>query len=64
MNYFNNNNGGNPIFDARISYKINDSHKIALISANILNRVYSLRPLRPEPPRTVMLQYSYRMDGK
>ncbi len=64
MNYFNNNNGGNPIFDARISYKINDSHKIALISANILNRVYSLRPLRPEPPRTVMLQYSYRVDGK
>lgn len=64
MNYFNNRNVGNPIFDVRISYKINDSHKIALISANILNRVYSLRPLRPEPPRTVMLQYSYRLDGK
>jgi outer membrane receptor protein involved in Fe transport len=64
MNYFNSRNGGNPIFDARISYKINDSHKIALISANVLNRVYSLRPLRPEPPRTVMLQYSYRLDGK
>jgi outer membrane receptor protein involved in Fe transport len=64
MNYFNNRNGGNPIFDARISYKINESHKIALISANVLNRVYSLRPLRPEPPRTVMLQYSYRLEGK
>lgn len=64
MNYFNNRNGGNPIFDARISFKINDTHKIAVISANILNRVYSLRPLRPEPPRTIMLQYSYRLDGK
>ncbi len=64
MNYFNNRNGGNPIFDARISYKINETHKIAVISANILNRVYSLRPLRPEPPRTIMLQYSYRLDGK
>ncbi len=64
MNYFNNRNGGNPIFDARISYKINDHHKIAVISANILNRVYSLRPLRPEPPRTIMLQYSYRVEGK
>lgn len=64
MNYFDNRNGGNPIFDARVSYKINDSHKIALISANILNRVYSLRPLRAEPPRTIMLQYSYSVEGK
>ena len=64
MNYFDNRNGGNPMFDARVSYKINDSHKIALISANILNRVYSLRPLRAEPPRTIMLQYSYSVEGK
>jgi len=64
MNYFNNNNNGHPIFDARVSYKINNSHKVALISANVFNRIYSLRPLRPEPPRTIMLQYSYRLEGK
>lgn len=60
MNYFNNSNQGNPIFDVRLSYALNDQHKIALISANIFNRVYSLRPLRAEAPRTIMLQYSMK----
>lgn len=60
MNYFNNRNTGHPIFDFRLSYAINEQHKLAVISANILNRVYSLRPLRAEPPRTIMLQYSLK----
>jgi hypothetical protein len=34
-----------------------DRHKISLISNNILNRWYSLRPLKAEPMRTIMLQY-------
>jgi iron complex outermembrane receptor protein len=63
MNYFNNNNSGHPIVDARISYSLNKQHKIAIISANLLNRVYSLRPLRAEAPRTVMVQYSYKLEG-
>ena len=62
MDYFNTQNTGHPIFDARISYEISDSHKIALISANLLNRMYSLRPLKPEPPRTIMLQYTFKLD--
>ncbi len=62
MDYFNTRNTGHPIFDARISYEISDSHKIALVSANILNRMYSLRPLKPEPPRTIMLQYTFKLD--
>jgi iron complex outermembrane receptor protein len=61
MNYFNNKNKGNPIFDFRISYTFNETHKIALISANIFNRVYSLRPLRAEAPRTILLQYSFKI---
>ena len=62
MDYYENHRFGNWIFDARISYNINDHHKIAVISANIMNRVYSLRPLKIEQPRTIMLQYTYKLD--
>lgn len=62
MDYYNSNRNGNWIFDARISYSFNDRHKIAVISSNIMNRVYSLRPLKIEPPRTIMLQYSFKLD--
>ncbi len=62
MDYFNNNRNGNWIFDARMSYQITETHKIAVISSNIFNRVYSLRPLKIEAPRTIMLQYTYKLD--
>jgi outer membrane receptor protein involved in Fe transport len=62
MDYFRSHQHGNWIFDARISYAINEQHKIAIISANVLNRVYSLRPLKIEQPRTIMLQYSFKID--
>lgn len=62
MDYFNSNRNGNWIFDARISYKINAHHKIAVIGSNILNRSYSLRPLKIEAPCTIMLQYTYKLD--
>ncbi|PWL29561.1 MAG: hypothetical protein DCO96_07325 [Fluviicola sp. XM-24bin1] len=62
MDYFNNNRNGNWIFDARISYQISEVQKIAVISSNIMNRVYSLRPLKIEAPRTIMLQYTYKLD--
>lgn len=60
--YFNNNRNGNWIFDARVSYKFNEHHKIAVVGSNILNRLYSLRPLKIEAPRTIMLQYTYKLD--
>jgi len=62
MDYFNENRNGNWIFDARISYKITEHHKVAVISSNIMNRVYSLRPLKIEPPRSIMLQYTFNLD--
>jgi len=62
MDYFAANRNGNWIFDARVSYQINEHHKIAVISSNITNRVYSLRPLKIEAPRTIMLQYTYKLD--
>ena len=58
MNYFNHHNNGNIIMDGRISYEFLEHHKIALIVNNFLNRTYSLRPLKAEQMRTVMLQYS------
>ncbi len=62
MNYFRNHNNGNVIIDARIAYSINQHHKIAVIADNLLNRTYSLRPLRAEQMRTVMLQYTLKFD--
>jgi len=62
MDYFNSHRFGNWIFDARLSYNINEKHKIALIGSNILNRSYSLRPLKIEPPRTIMLQYTLKFN--
>jgi iron complex outermembrane receptor protein len=62
MNYYYKHNHGNPIVDARISYEINNMHKFALISSNLLNRSYSLRPLKIEAPRTIMLQYTLTID--
>ena len=58
MNYFYHHNNGNLIIDGRISYKFLEHHKIALIVSNFLNRTYSLRPLKAEQMRTVMLQYT------
>jgi len=62
MDYYNSHRFGNWIFDARFSYKFNDHHRLALIGSNVFNRLYSLRPLKVEPPRSIMLQYSYSLD--
>jgi len=64
MDFFNSHRFGNWIFDIRVSYNVNEAHKLALIGSNILNRTYSLRPLKIEAPRTLMVQYTYRLVGK
>ena len=64
MDFYNSHRFGNTIFDMRFAYKISDKHKIALIGANILNRTYSLRPLKIESPRTIMLQYVMDLSEK
>lgn len=61
MDFFAANRKGNLVIDARMSYTISPKHKIALISSNIFNRSYSLRPLKIESPRTIMLQYTFRL---
>ncbi len=56
-NYYYNNNNGNLIFDARIAFEINEKNKISLISNNLFNKAYSLRPLKAEAMQNVTLQY-------
>ena len=48
------------IFDARLSYHVNDNHKLSLIVNNLTNLEYSMRPLSIEPMRTVVIQYIYQ----
>lgn len=61
MDYFRANNNGTLIIDARASYAFNKKHKLALICSNILNSSYSMRPLKIEAPRSLMLQYTLKM---
>jgi iron complex outermembrane receptor protein len=57
MDYYYTENTGKWIFDLRASYKISEHHEVSLISNNFLNNIYSLRPLKAEPMRSVMVQY-------
>jgi outer membrane receptor protein involved in Fe transport len=63
MDYFYQHNNGNVIMDIRCSYEFGQKHKISLISNNFLNRWYSLRPLKAEEMRTIMLQYVLNFGG-
>ncbi len=57
-NYYYHHNNGNMVWDVRFSYDLSKSSKISLLSNNITNRMYSLRPLKAEPLRTITLRYS------
>lgn len=57
MDYFAEHNKGNTVMDGRISYEFGKKHKISLICNNFFNRTYSLRPLKAEEMRSIMLQY-------
>ncbi|MBP6977607.1 MAG: TonB-dependent receptor [Bacteroidales bacterium] len=61
MDYFEHHNNGNVVMDGRLSYHFGDQHKITLIVNNFLNRIYSLRPLKAEEIRSVILQYSLKL---
>lgn len=61
MDYFYANNSGKWICDLRASYKVNEHHEVSLISNNFLNNIYSLRPLKAEPMRSIMVQYIFKM---
>ncbi len=60
--FYEKHNVGNYIHDLRVSYAIGKKveHKIAVVGKNILNSTYSLRPLKIEQMRTIVLQYSIK----
>jgi len=58
VRYWKSHDGFN-IFDARLSYRIHEKHKLSLICSNVFNVDYSLRPMKIEAPRTTSLQYVY-----
>ena len=60
-NYYYHHNNGNMIWDVRMSYDLSKSSKISVLSNNVLNRMYSLRPLKAEPLRNIMVQYSLNL---
>ena len=45
------------ILDFNAGYQISEHGKIALVVNNLLNTTYSLRPLKAEPMRSVLVQY-------
>jgi len=65
-NFFNTHNNGNTIMDLRFSYAFGESstHKISVVAKNFMNRTYSLRPLKIEAPRSIVFQYTYKLEGK
>jgi outer membrane receptor protein involved in Fe transport len=50
---------GDVTADMRIGYKINDRVNFGFIAKNLANRLYTLRPGRPEPLRNFTLQFRY-----
>ena len=52
---------GNYVMDARVSFQVAEWLKAAFIVNNLLNREYSLRPLKMEQPRTASLQFTVKV---
>ncbi|MBI1289586.1 MAG: TonB-dependent receptor [Flavobacteriales bacterium] len=49
-------NKGDHVFDLRASLELTEQVKIAVIMKNVANRIYALRPLKVNPPRTTQIQ--------
>lgn len=52
---------GNYVMDARVSFQVTGWLKAAFIVNNLLNRSYSLRPLKMEQPRTASIQFTVKV---
>ena len=57
--YRKNNPGGDYVFDGRLSYQMTDACRVALVTKNILNRVYMGRPADMQPPRSFTVQLAF-----
>ena len=61
MDYFENHNNGNFVVDVRLGYSFLVNHKVSIMANNVANRWYSLRPLKAEAMRSIMLQYTLKL---
>ncbi|HAP68683.1 MAG TPA: hypothetical protein DCR04_02980 [Flavobacteriales bacterium] len=52
---------GNYVMDARIGFQVAEWLKAAFIVNNLINREYSLRPLKMEQPRTASIQFTVKV---
>ena len=57
INYYKNHNNGNVVVDLSFGYEIAEKHRFSIIIKNLMNRAYSLRPLKAEEMRSVVFQY-------
>jgi outer membrane receptor protein involved in Fe transport len=60
LDYWDAQETGITLFDVRAGVKINDNMKVSIVVNNLLNTVYSLRPMKIESPRTSALQLVYK----
>lgn len=60
--FYNENNNGNIVMDLRASFGFGKEyqHKFSVVSKNLTNSMYSLRPLKIEAMRSTVLQYSFK----
>lgn len=59
-NFMQNQNNGVAVFDIRASYKIK-KFKVGFIVENLMNIIYSVRPLGVQAPRLMTLQLTYKI---
>jgi outer membrane cobalamin receptor len=61
QDFYEENKNGNIVMDLRASYGFGDKtkHKFSLVSKNLTNSLYSLRPLKVEAMRSTVLQYTF-----
>ncbi len=51
-----NNSKGDHVFDLRASAELTENIKLAVVMKNVANRIYALRPLKVNAPRSTQLQ--------
>lgn len=59
--YYTNKNLNSVVFDARISVGYKNKIRVAYLMNNVLNAIYTLRPMNAEAPRTSQLQLTVKI---
>ena len=60
VDYWQKNQSGVTIFDARIGFHLSEQIKLSLVVNNVLNKEFALRPMKIERPRTSAVQCIFK----